>query len=61
MTLAQFIYVWLMSAVVIAMPTGLVVMWALCRTPSWNRPSSKTLQAADAANDAPTTVVAKAA
>ena len=59
--LAELIYVWGMGAAVIGIPTGLVVIWALCRTPSWNARASQSPQVAEPANDAPNVVVDKAA
>lgn len=37
--LAEYIYVWGMAAAVIAVPTGLVLMWLMCREPSAPVPS----------------------
>jgi len=59
--LAELIYVWGMGAAVIAIPSCLAVLWALCRTTSWNTRASQTPQAEEAANDAPNAVVDKAA
>lgn len=32
-TIAEAIFIWGMAAATVAMPTGLIVMWALCRKP----------------------------
>ncbi len=61
MDLFELTFLWTVSAVVLALPTGLVVAWALCRTPSWNQIIAETPQADEATNDAPRQIVAEAA
>ncbi len=58
---AELICIWGMAAVVLLAPTGMVIMWALCRSPSWNPPNIETPKAAEAVHDAPNASTAKAA